>query len=299
MLRTWLTYSVSLIGTFIFFLCYKMWVSWYCLIALLILPVISIIICIVAANTMVYDFKMPGYLHIGDEAYIKMKTSGFATFLSNCKIKMVITDEMGDSSKYVTVKIHDNGESKVPLDTSHCGAYSFKVNKIIVYDLLGFFRLSVKVDKAGEVLVKPVPVMPDIMPDRFGFKAKNLRKAKQPNTEIYDVKEYTPGDSIKSIHWKVSAKKDKLYVKEALEEYGGHSRVLLKLTNDRTELDTHLGQLLFTSKYYLDREISHRIRVIPPDEREIAFNVESASDLERAMVMILHMSVPKEVPHEE
>ncbi|SDY21413.1 Protein of unknown function DUF58 [Ruminococcaceae bacterium YAD3003] len=299
MLRTWLTYSVALIGTFIFFLCYKMWVSWYCLVVLLALPVISIIICIVAANTMVCGFNMPKNLRIGDEAYITMKTSGFATFLSNCKVKMIIRDEMGDSQKYVTVKIHDNGVSKIPLDTSHCGAYSFKVNKLIVYDLLGFFRLSVKIEKADEVLVKPVPVMPEIMPDRFGFKAKNLRKAKQPNSEIYDVKEYAPGDPIKSIHWKVSAKKDKLYVKEALEEYGGHSRVLLKLTNDRSVLDEHLGQLLFTSKYFLDREVSHKVRVIPPDQSEIAFNIESTSDLERAMVKILHLSVPKEVPLEE
>ena len=248
---------------------------------------------------MEYDFEMPRNLLIGDEAYITMKTSGFATFLSNCKIKMIITDEMGDSKQYVTVKIHDNGMSKIPLDTSHCGAYSFKVNKIIVYDLLGFFRLGVKIEKTGEVLVKPIPVMPDIMPDRFGFKAKKLRKAKLPNSEIYDVKEYAPGDPIKSIHWKVSAKKDKLYVKEALEEYGGHSRLLLKLSNDRTEMDEHLGQLLFTSKYFLDREVSHKVRVIPPDQSEIAFNIESTSDLERAMVKILHLSVPKEVPLEE
>ena len=299
MLRTWLTYSVALLSTFIFFLCYKMWVSWYCLIALLIFPVIAIIICIIAANTMSYDFNIPANLYIGDEANIQLKISGFATFLSFCKIRMIIKDEMGGSSQTVTVKIHDNGISKIPIDTSHCGAYTFKVNRISVYDLLGFFHLNAKIEKTGEVLVRPVPVMPDIMPNRFGFKAKNLRKAKQPNTEIYDVKEYAPGDSIKMIHWKVSAKKDKLYVKEPLEEYGGHSRVLLKLTNDRSELDTHLGQLLFTSKYFLDREISHRIRVIPPDQSEIAFEIESAADLERAMIRILRMSVPKEVAHEE
>ena len=140
--------------------------------------------------------------------------------------------------------------------------------------------------------------MPDVMPDMFGFKAKSLRKSKQPNSEIYDIKEYQAGDPVKSIHWKMSAKKDKLMVKEPLEEYGGHSRIILQLTDDRDLLDVHLGQILFTSRFYLEREIAHRIRVIPPDSSEVAFDVESEVDLERALAMILRLRLPQEVSDE-
>jgi hypothetical protein len=97
----------------------------------------------------------------------------------------------------------------------------------------------------------------------------------------------------------MSAKKDALLVKEPLEEYGGHSRVLLRMSGDRDEMDLHLGQIVFTSKFYIEHEISHRIRVIPPDKGEVAFEIESDLDLERAIVSILRMRIPKESPKKE
>lgn len=66
------------------------------------------------------------------------------------------------------------------------------------------------------------------------------------------------------------------------------------MTDDRDELDLHLGQILFTSKFFIDHEVAHIIRVIPPDSREVAFNVESNIDLERALHTILNMRIPEE-----
>ena len=203
---------------------------------------------------------------------------------------------MAGTTKKLALIIHDKGTSKIPVDTSHCGSFTYKMPKIDVYDLFGFFHFSKTIDKDSEIVVKPVPAMPERMPDMFGFKAKSLRKAKQPNTEIYDIRDYQMGDPVKSIHWKMSAKKDKLLVKEPLEEFGGHSRVILKLTSDRDVLDLHLGQILFTSRFFIEHETPHKIRVIPPDRSEIAFDVESESDLQRAIYMILRMRIPDEEP---
>ena len=199
----------------------------------------------------------------------------------------------GAQDKKVIV-ICDNGVTKIPLETKHCGAYSYKLSKLKIYDLLGFFHFDLNVNKDIEFLVKPSPEMPGYMPDMFGFKAKNLRKSSKPNSEIYDIRDYQAGDPVKSIHWKMSAKKDKYLVKEPLEEYGGYSRVILELTDDRDELDLHLGQILFTSKFFLDHETSHIIRVIPPDSREIAYSIESSTDLEKALASILRMRIPEE-----
>jgi len=240
---------------------------------------------------------MPRNPCLGEKTYISVKLSGIATYFSTCRLTLTVTDKMANETFTAAIPLHDNGTSLIPVDTSHCGAYTYKVTKLAVYDLLGFFHLNIRPQKGGELLVKPVPVIPDIMPDSFGFKAKNLRKAKQPYSEIYDIREYAPGDPIKSIHWKISAKKDRFYVKEPLEEYGGHSRVLLKLTTDRTEFDTHLGQVLFTSRFFLEREVSHRIRIIPPDSSEISFNIESDTDLEKAIAGVLRMRLPKEEEH--
>ena len=299
MLKTWTIYSISLISTFIFFLFYKMWVSWYILIALLAMPVLALIVIIAASQTVKFKLDNPVATIKGKPAYIKLTIEGIASAFSFYKIKMVSTDHMSGSRDKKVIVISDNGVTKIPLDTQHCGAYSYKISKLKVYDLLGFFHFNLNINKDIEFLVKPSPEMPGYMPDMFGFKAKNLRKSGKPNSEIYDIRDYQPGDPVKSIHWKMSAKKDKYLVKEPLEEYGGYSRVILQMTDNRDELDLHLGQILFTSKFFLDHEVAHIIRVIPPDSREVAFNVESNIDLERALNTILHMRIPEEASEEK
>ena len=298
MLRTWIIYSVTLVSAFIFFLCYKMWVSWYCLIVLLLIPFLGLAAALIANHTLLFKVDVPSSATIGDPAYLKLSVSGIASYFSFCKINVSITDNMGGTTKTVTICTHDNGVSKIPIDTSHCGAYTYKITKLVIYDLLGFFHFHLGVRSNNEILVKPVPAIPDIMPNMYGFKAKNLRKSNNSSSDLYDIREYEKGDPIKSIHWKISAKKDKLFVKEPLEEYGGHSRVILKLAEDRELMDLHLGQLLFTSRFFLDHEISHKIRVMPPDRSEIAFNVESTADIERAIISILHIRIPKDEEEE-
>jgi hypothetical protein len=66
------------------------------------------------------------------------------------------------------------------------------------------------------------------------------------------------------------------------------------MSGDRDEMDLHLGQIVFTSKFYIEHEISHRIRVIPPDRSEVSFEIESEVDLEKAIASILRMRIPDE-----
>ena len=299
MLKTWFLYSISLIAAFIFFLFYKMWLSWYILIALLAIPVIALIVTIAASLTVKFSIVNPAVTVKGKPAFIKLSIEGIASAFSFYKVKMITTDHMAGTQEKKVIVICDNGVTKIPLETDHCGAYSYKLSKLKVYDLLGFFHFDQNINKDIELLVKPSPEMPGYMPDMYGFKAKNLRKSSKPNSEIYDIRDYQLGDPVKTIHWKMSAKKDKYLVKEPLEEYGGYSRVILKMTDDRDELDLHLGQILFTSKFFIDHEVAHIIRVIPPDSREVAFSIESNIDLERALHTILHMRIPEEASEDK
>ena len=299
MFRTWGIYLIALISAFVFFLCYKMWVAWYCLVGILLVPVLSLIACIVAAVNLKFETEFPKSSQIEDPNDIEIKISGYASYFSFCRVGLRITDRMMDSSRKLSYRIHDTGSLKIPVDTSHCGSYAYRFTKVRIYDLLGFFFISRKLNREYEILVLPKPEMPDIMPNTYGFKAKNLRRSKQPMSEIYDIRDYQLGDPVKTIHWKMSAKKDKLLVKDPFEQYGGHSRLILKLTRDRDIMDLHLGQILFTSKYLLDHDVPHRIRIIPPDMKEIAYDVESRADLDKALVNVLRMKIPEEDIHEE
>jgi len=294
MLKTWIIYAVTAIAAFIFFLYYKMWVAWYWLMLLPLIPLIAFIACAIATTQLTFSTELPSDTHIGEPVYLKLKTYGLAAYFSFFKVEFTVTDHMSGKTWKIVVPVNDNGVTKIPIDTDHCGAFSFNITKFSVYDLTRFFHLNLKAESKNKILIKPTPIMPELMPNMYGFKAKNLRKSKQPNSEIYDIRDYKTGDSIKTIHWKISAKKDQLVVKDSLEEFGGHSRIVLKLGEDRNKLDLHLGQILFTSLFFLEREIPHKIRIIPPNKSEIAFDIENASDLDTALIRILHMRIPKE-----
>ena len=56
---------------------------------------------------------------------------------------------------------------------------------------------------------------------------------------------------------------------------------------------------MFTSKYFLDHEIEHKIRVLPPMKKEVAFDVSSKDELEKAIVSILRLPIPEDVDDEK
>ena len=43
-------------------------------------------------------------------------------------------------------------------------------------------------------IVSFTKMTPDLMPNMYGFKAKNLRKSNNSSSDLYDIREYEKGD---------------------------------------------------------------------------------------------------------
>lgn len=295
MIKNWVIYILALIGALVFFLFYQMWFAWYCVLMLLLLPPIALFMALVAAKGYKAHISAPRSIKIGDNASLTISTSRrkFA-ICSFSRIDLTVTESMTGKRMKQNLFVQGNYDAKVPMDTRHCGSFQYKISGIRVFDLFGLFGFRRKAKASCEAVIQPVPQMPDAMPSMNGFKAKTLRKSNSPYSEIYDVREYIMGDPIKNIHWKASAKKDSLLVKEPQEECYGHARVFLALSEDRDIFDRRMGELLFTSNYFLSRDIPHKIRVLPPMKREVAFDIQSQRDLDMALLRILRMKIPKE-----
>ena len=63
-------------------------------------------------------------------------------------------------------------------------------------------------------------------------------------------------------------------------------------------MDRTLGEVLFTSRYFLSHEVEHKIRVLPPVKKEIGFDIASKEDLDKAMISILHIPIPEDLEDE-
>ena len=300
MVKHWLIYIALLIGTVVFFLFYQMWLAWYCMILLLLLLPIALLLAFVMSRNGRVSMVSPKNPKIGDKANMKVRmNAGRIASFSIARVDLSVEEKMTGIKSKKYLFLQGRSEVAIPMDTRHCGAFRYNVERVRIYDPLGLFWFRKKAKCSCEVVVHPVPQMPEMMPTLNGFKARTLRRSSSTYSEIYDVREYVMGDPIKNIHWKASATKDAIMVKEPQEECYGHARVFLQLAEDRDTFDKKMGEVLFTSNYFLSRDIPHRIRVLPPKKREVGFDIQSQRDLDTAILRILHMKIPKELLDEK
>ena len=116
-------------------------------------------------------------------------------------------------------------------------------------------------------------------------------------SEIHDLREYRPGDSLHEIHWKLSAKSDKLIVREAEEPDLGLIVLSFDFSGTRTQLDSTLRQLLWLSGWLIDRGVPHQIDGIEPDSLEPQTkSVKTLDDLKSLLNTLLQTHLTGNTP---
>ena len=152
------------------------------------------------------------------------------------------------------------------LETDHCGAIECRVERLWVCDCLGLFALPVRRPKLFTLLVTPIAEEPRPidLPEGVGA-AVPQPKSKTVFGETYELRDYRPGDSLRMIHWKMSAKRDELITREPPED----TRPLPVLTFDHygplAQVDRTLDRLEGYSMALLAMERPHEVRWVHPE----------------------------------
>ncbi len=115
------------------------------------------------------------------------------------------------------------GRGKSPGCTAACcGALRFSIEKPRALDVLGLFRFPLRTAPPPALLLQRPPLpeeMPGLPPPvlQQGTLAVGVVQHPQPGAlrEPGDVREYRPGDAVRAIHWKLTAKLDRPMVREA------------------------------------------------------------------------------------
>lgn len=98
----------------------------------------------------------------------------------------------------------------------HVGAMCPGVESYVVSDVFGFFRREYRPDLKGqELLVLPRPF--EVEPLRFAagdLGVETMRKAMEDPSSPADIRNYQQGDPLKRIHWKMSARKHEIMVRQ-------------------------------------------------------------------------------------
>lgn len=105
--------------------------------------------------------------------------------------------------------------------TMYCaGGYEYRLRRVRVYDWTGWFYLSKRLNRSATTQLLPkiheLPLQLSGAVRGFLGEAEvydDLRGGTD-TSEVFQIREYTPGDRLQNIHWKLSAKSDELMVRE-------------------------------------------------------------------------------------
>lgn len=119
---------------------------------------------------------------------------------------------------------------KIPLACRVCGEVQIVCEEICVRDLLNLFQI--RVNPPGEIRMviypRKVNLQVELSQTTIGApKSEGMMQNRKGNdlSEIFDIREYVPGDDIRSIHWKLSSKTENLILREASDP--SHYNVVL------------------------------------------------------------------------
>ena len=167
--------------------------------------------------------------------------------------------------------------------TEHCGLLELRADKVKVFDYLGLFarRLQPPVPARIECRPIPVPCQPVEVPDSKGVRPSARNPSRRGPGEDYDLREYRPGDPLRSVHWKLTSKWDELIVREREDAATPLPLLTLDRFGDAEHLDKLLDRLTGMSRALLAVQRPHAVLWLDQsgapqfhpvtDEREYAF----------------------------
>ncbi|NLY66055.1 MAG: DUF58 domain-containing protein [Tissierellia bacterium] len=168
------------------------------------------------------------------------------------------------------------------------GYYPLGEIHVIIKDIFGFFTIKKKVTSKTSLLVYPIPT------ELNSFKITSIEqigdmiidnKAFEDKSRISSLREFREGDSVKAIHWKLSAKLDELIIKEfdnsadtnVIVFVDNYYELYKKDLNRRLE-DKIVDISISVINYYLEHNIPVTFQA-QDGEKTIEINGSKKSDL--------------------
>ncbi len=182
--------------------------------------------------------------------------------------------------------------------TGHCGLLELRADKARVYDYLGLFRRRLDAPLPARMLCRPIPaaVEPPAVPEGQGARPVSSGAARRGPGEDYDLREYRPGDPMRSVHWKLSSKWDELIVRERAEAVIPLPLLTLDRFGTPDELDKLLGRALGMSTALLAVQRPHAALWLDGAGEPRLYPVSDGKELSGCLLALLSTPAPLSGP---
>ena len=218
---------------------YKQPLFLFLLMLLLVLPPASYFVCKYAFTRIIPRLRTSSLYGIsGGDISLHISLHNPTLFpIPACTISYKITSAYYpcDEVFQCTIPVYSRREFSfdLPVTFQKCGCYELRLTHMDFSDYLHFFRFERNLSLQKEIIIHPKQV-PDVTFDRAsfseGFDEFEENEAKGLiSSNVTDVREYIPGDRLQRIHWKLSAKINKLMVKENEQTSSNQFTILVEL----------------------------------------------------------------------
>lgn len=196
--------------------------------ALTLLPVLTPLVCLPlhlwAAKRLRLQLEAPVNLEKGEAGALCVRVEN-GTWLPLCRIGLrlrlsnLLTGQSEVRRCRLSAQARGRNTAEYRLASAHCGRLAITADCCRIYDPFGIFGVRVQRIAPAQATVQPKGFVQTIFvsadancpddsesyaPDRAGYDLG----------EVYQLRDYQPGDSLRQMHWKLSSKLDQLVIRE-------------------------------------------------------------------------------------
>ena len=261
--------------------------------ASILLPTISLLWAFRAAGRAVFELDAPDSLRggHGDEGVCRVAGAGRfpgGAFTGRMEIVNPLAGEAAEETLAFS-----GGKAVFPLSGAHCGCLRMTLTQAEARDWFGLGRFPCRVGAARAATVFPAPRAVDTDLSEAGETRQPEPMAARRGEEPDDsrIRDYAPGDPVRRIHWKLSAKVDRLLVRESADEEEGGLLLMLETNPGDSapdDMDAAAGGLLSLSGTLAARGVSHSVCWCDHGAEAMNWlNVEAEEDSNRVQEAVL------------
>lgn len=249
-----IVYIILLIGTFFFFVFEQSWILFFLLLLLIGVPVISLIgLLISAKRTNIRVSAAKSVIRGGSgQIIVRCETSSPFPF-AHALIAVDVSDSIVTLPRQFYI-ISAGDSVEIPFFTDHCTDVRIRFSKCCLCDMLGLFTIKRPRDDVHTiVLPRSAPIVPKPRLLNAGDRATGT-KTGSGFSEIYEFRDYRPGDRLRDVHWKLSAKYDRFIVREPQEALEQLVTIAVDIGSTPDENDYILDRLSYLTERLLAEE---------------------------------------------
>lgn len=211
LLSIWTIYTSSFIGIFTA-------AVWFAI------PILSYLLNLFAKKHITVLFHVPTTVAKNKSCYGELIIRNNSLIpVSNILCKVKATNRLTGNENISLLKLSAAAgeETKVRFEicSEYCGYLILETEKCCLLDWFGFLPVLCPAYAAAKISVLPDTFVPGIslsLSATAKTDADSWSQTQKGNdmTEVFALRDYVPGDSLKQIHWKLSSKKQQLIVRE-------------------------------------------------------------------------------------